>query len=169
MEKKWILGTAAVMVGGLLVAGCGDAGPTAEPAPTVTATATETVTATPEPEVSPDQEWLDRLREDHLDDLIDWYASYYEEECDASEPECYEVFEEGVDLMTDFSSAFRNDFQEDKPDYVDFRYAQQASLAGQSMIGWSHACPDRNDCNDVAERTVDDVTSVLHEALSWVD
>lgn len=150
-----------------LAVGCADGDP--EPAQTVTATATETVTATPEAEpesAETEDPWLEGMRDEHLDELFAWWIEYSDADCDASEPECYDLFEAGIEPMYDYAEDYRN--TPDRPDYVS-ALAPNPFIAAERMESWSHACPDAADCVARAENAEEDVLEVLNEAAQWGD
>lgn len=156
----------ALICAGALVAGCASDG---EPEPTATVTATETVTATPEPEpLSADEAWLEEMREDHIDGLADWWAEYFERDCDASDAECYELFEAGLDPLEDFRSDLVNT-TDDLPGFVPIGYGGELGITVARMEDWSVLCPDRNGCEDLATSAEESVVNVLVQAVRWPD
>lgn len=159
----------------LTLGACSPSAPQAEPAPTVTVTATPepaptvTVTATPEPSetaAEPEDEWLTVAREEHLFDLGAWYREYFEADCVAYEPECYDLFAEGVPLMNEYADWIRNESM-DFPDYVPVFYSQDVNGAARALESWSYACPNAADCEDIALDAGSRSFEVITEANDW--
>lgn len=147
-----------------LLAGCADG----DAEPTATETVTETATPVVEDARTTDEAWLVALHEDHLEGLVEWWNDYFGAGCDdPASGECYELFNEGVPLMAEYSESLRNDT--DKPNFVASDYGMRVSHANIRMEIWQAACPDASDCQDYAENSHESVAEVVAEALRWDD
>lgn len=150
----------------LALGACSDSDTEVESAPA----ATETVSATPTPSTESvekeEDEWLQEAREDHLHALGSWYREYVEADCSADEPECYDLFAEGVPLMEDYRDWLGENY-DDLPEYLPLLYYQDVSGAAMSLDLWSYACPDMDDCGELATEAAEDSFEVIAEAESW--
>lgn len=167
--------TALVGIGLLALTAC--ASGEQEPGPTVTVTEaapseTVTETAPPSPETSAtaeqevEDEWLAEARDEHLVDLTSWFMEYRDADCLAGEPECYDLFLEGLPMMEAY-----NDFimatNDEQPNYVPAFYGSDVAMATRSMDRWQHACPDAADCYDIGLEVGSDVFGIITETNDW--
>lgn len=141
-----------------------------EPAPTVTVTETATPSPEPTPESAPEDEWLDEIWDEHVDGIIDWWTLYYHvSDCTAAEPECFDVFEQGYELMDDYKDAITDDDPR-RPSYVDADYRAEVVLAIQELNLWRVDCLIGTDqCSEQSAAAHDAVEDVMNTALGWYE
>lgn len=135
--------------------------------PTVQATAS----ATPGPEQGsaaegPGDAWLTEARDLHLDELEAWHREYLQADCVAAEPRCQDLFAEALPLMADYSYWIRNQTA-DLPEYVPESYPSDLGVAARGLVSWSYACPEGEDCAEIARDAESRASQVITEASDW--
>ncbi|MCH8570553.1 hypothetical protein LSI54_04145 [Nesterenkonia sp. AY15] len=130
-----------------------------------------TVTAEPEPEQSPatdapEDAWLAEARDSYLDDLEEWHREYSGAGCVAHEPQCRDLFAEGLPLMADYSYWVRNQ-TEGLPEYVPASYSADLAAATRALVSWSYACPDDEDCAEIAQDAESRSFEVITATSDW--
>lgn len=156
------------LLAALALIGCADGaedsgGPGEEPTAPVTA---EPETARDSTADVPEDAWLAEARDAHLGDLEAWHREYSDADCAAHEPQCHDLFAEGLPLMADYSYWIRNQTA-DLPDYVPATYSADLGAATRTMVDWSHACPDGDDCAEIAQDAASRSSEVITEAADW--
>lgn len=143
------------------------ADPNEEPSSVATVAAEPESGQTPATD-SPEDAWLVQAREDHLDDLEEWHNEYADADCVAHEPQCHDLFAEGLPVMADYNYWIRNQAV-DLPEYVSASHLDDVTAATRALVSWSYACPDDEDCREIALDAQSKSSDVITEASSWAE
>ncbi|TDS83756.1 hypothetical protein [Nesterenkonia aurantiaca] len=141
------------------------AAPSEQPAAQATATATPGPGEDSAAEV-PGDAWLAQARDLHLDDLEAWHREYLQADCVAAEPRCHDLFAEALPLMADYSYWIRNQTA-GLPEYVPGSYPSDLGAAARGLVSWSYACPEGEDCAEIARDAESQTSQVIMEASDW--